>query len=237
MFKTEDIGSCDLANFSNVDPGRPPEPDQLALLSPNHPLLGIFQSSLKDHLLRTKHELENEISEIQYQEKFKVQRLDEEGLALYNMQQQIGLRKEQIREISVVIEKHLQNRQNEEVELNSLKRKYEERVILTKTKKNLYYERMVELKDTQSLSSNIKKWTYDVEDEIENAKRIVSRDALLQKQLSREKRKSDILFFRLDMEVKKRESELNSIYEEESTMKDIVNILNMTIFDANIDLE
>ncbi|KAH8240509.1 hypothetical protein KR032_004482 [Drosophila birchii] len=237
MSEPEDIGSCDFANLSEVDPGFTPEPDQLALLPPNHPLLRKFQSSLKDHLLRTKHELENEIAEIKYRVKLKEQRREEEGLALYDMQQKMGIQEEQIKEISVVIEKHLLNRQDEEFCVNSLKKEYEEKVKLTKTKKTLYREQMVELEDLQSLSSNIKKWAYDVEDEVKNAKRIVSRDAQLQKQLSREKRKSDILFYRLDMEVKKRETELNSIYEEETTMEDVVNILNMSISDANTDLE
>ncbi|KAH8245656.1 hypothetical protein KR038_010818 [Drosophila bunnanda] len=237
MSEAEDIGSCDYANFSEVDPGFAPEPDQLALLPPNHPLLGKFQSSLKDLLLRTKRELEYEIAEIKYQVKLKEQRREEEGLALYDMQQQMGIQEEQIKEISVIIEKHLQYRHGEEFCVNSLKEEYEKRLKLTKTKKSLYHEQMVELEDLQSLSSNIKKWAYDVEDEIKNAKRIVSRDAQLQKQLSREKRKSDILFYRLDMEVKKRETELNSINEEETTMKDVVNILNMSISDANIDLE
>ncbi|XP_020808051.1 coiled-coil domain-containing protein 40-like [Drosophila serrata] len=114
MSEAEDIGSCDFANFSEVDPGFAPEPDQLALLSPNHPLLDKFQNSLRDLLLRTKDELEYEIAEIKYQVKLKEQRREEEGLALYDMQQQMGIQEEQIREISVVIEKHLQNRQGEE---------------------------------------------------------------------------------------------------------------------------
>ncbi|XP_070140331.1 coiled-coil domain-containing protein 40 [Drosophila kikkawai] len=237
MTENEDIGSCDFANVLEVDTEFAPEPDQLALLPPNHPLLHKFQISLKDHLLRTKHELENEIAEIKYQEKLKQQRREEEGLALYDMQQKMSIQEEQIREISVIIEKHLLNRQDEEFCVNSLKREYEEKVKLTKIKKTLYHDQMVKLEDLQSLSSNIKKWACDVEDEVKNAKRIVSRDAQLQKQLSREKRKSDILFYRLDMEVKKTEAELSSIYEEEINMKDVVNILNMSISDANTDLE
>ncbi|KAH8283718.1 hypothetical protein KR054_011540 [Drosophila jambulina] len=237
MSKPEDIGSCDFANLWKVDPGLAPEPGQLALLSPNHPLLHKFKRSLKDHLLRTKQELENEIADIKYQVKLKEQRREEEGLALYDMQHKMGIQEEQIREISMVIERHLQNRQNEEFCVNSLKMDYDEKVKLTKTKKTLYHEQMLELEDLQSLSINIKKWAYDVEDEVKNAKRIVSRDSQLQKQLCREKRKSDILYYRLDMEVKRRETELNSIFEEETTMKDVVYILNMSISDANTDLE
>ncbi|KAI8036006.1 hypothetical protein M5D96_011222 [Drosophila gunungcola] len=135
------------------------------------------------------------------------------------------------------MEKHFKNRQVEEIKGNALKNEFAEKMKLTKSQKTLYHARMAELEDIQSLGSNIKKWAYEVEDEVKNAKRIVSRDAQLQDQLSQEKRKSDILFYRLDMEVKKREAELLSICQEEAAMSEVVNILNMSIANANTDLE
>ncbi|XP_050745866.1 coiled-coil domain-containing protein 40 isoform X2 [Drosophila biarmipes] len=96
---------------------------------------------------------------------------------------------------------------------------------------------MAELEDLQSLGSNIKKWTHNIEDEVKNAMRIVSRDAQLQNQVTQQKLKSDILFYRLDMEVKKREKELDLICKEGAAMKEVVNILNMSIANANTDLE
>ncbi|KAH8272184.1 hypothetical protein KR018_008781 [Drosophila ironensis] len=237
MTDTEDMDSCDFANISGIDLASTPEPEQLSLLPPNHPLLRKFQQSLKEHLLRTKYELENDVAEIKYQVKLKEQRREEQGLALYDMQQKMGFQEEQIKEISSVIDKHLQDRKIEECVVNTLKNQYDEKIKLTKCRKIAYHERMTELEDLQSLNSNIKNWAYDVEDEVKNAKRIVSRDSQLQKQLSQEKRKSDILFYRLDMEVKKRDAELQSILKEEDEMKEVVNILNMSIADANTDLE
>ncbi|XP_034669435.1 coiled-coil domain-containing protein 40 [Drosophila subobscura] len=237
MSDTEDLDSCDFANISDLDPHGAPEPEQLAILPPNHPLLSKFQRSLKDHLLRTKQKLENEIAEIRYQVKAKEQRREDHGVTLYDIQQKMGFQEEQIKEISAEIDVHVQSRQVEELAVNSVKQNYEEKEELTRSQKALYQERMVELEDLQSLGSNIKKWAFDVEDEVKNAKRIVSRDAQLQRQLSQEKRKSDILFYRLDMEVKKRENELQSICDEEKAMKDVVSILNMSIADANTDLE
>ncbi|XP_041451942.1 coiled-coil domain-containing protein 40 isoform X1 [Drosophila obscura] len=237
MSDTDDLDSCDFANVSELATHLAPEPEQLAILSPNHPLLYKFQRSLKDHLLRTKQKLENEIAEIKYQVKAKEQRREEQGLTLYDMQHKMGFQEEQIKEISLEIDMHVQSRQVEEFGVNTIKKKYEEKEKLTRSQKALYHERMVELEDLQCLGSNIKQWAFDVEDEVKNAKRIVSRDAQLQRQLSQEKRKSDILFYRLEMEVKKRESELQSICEEETAIKDIVSILNMSIADANTDLE
>ncbi|XP_017115504.1 coiled-coil domain-containing protein 186-like [Drosophila elegans] len=237
MSDIKDIDSCDFANISDLDPGSALEPEQLALLTPNHHLLRKFQKSLKEHLLRSKRDIENEIAEVKYQVKLKEQRREEQGLALYEMQQKMEFQEEQIQDLSKVMEKHFKNRQVEEINGNALKNEFAEKIKLTKSQKTLYHARMAELEDIQSLGSNIKKWAYEVEDEVKNAKRVVSRDAQLQNQLSQEKRKSDILFYRLDMEVKKREAELLSICQEEAAMSEVVNILNMSIANANTDLE
>jgi len=45
-----------------------------------------FQDSLEGHLLRTKNDIKNEIAEMKYQVKLKEQRRQEQGLALYDMQ-------------------------------------------------------------------------------------------------------------------------------------------------------
>ncbi|XP_030384301.1 coiled-coil domain-containing protein 40 [Scaptodrosophila lebanonensis] len=214
-----------------------PEPGNLAVLPPNHPLLQKFQESLKEHLLRTKRKLDNEIADLKYEVKAKEQRREEQGLSLYEMQQKLAFQEEQIKEISTQIDEYIEKRQSEEATVATLKKEYEENVILTKSQKESYHKQMVELEDLQGLNSNIKKWTYEVEDEVKNAKRIVSRDGQLQKQLSEEKRKSDILFYRLDMEVKKREVELQNIIDEEAEMREVVNISYMSIADANTDLE
>ncbi|XP_026838609.1 coiled-coil domain-containing protein 40-like [Drosophila erecta] len=236
MSDTEDI-DCDfpIVFEPNIEPS--PEPEEMALLPPNHPLLSKFQDCLRGHLIRTKHDIENEIAEIKHHVKLREQRREEQGLTLYDMQQKMRFQEKQIKELSAVIEKHLKNRQDEEFNTKTLRADNEEKIKLTKSQKSLYHERMAELEDMQSLGSNIKKWAFTVEDEVKNAKRIVSRDAQLQDQLSQEKRKSDILFYRLDIEIKKRENELLSICEEESTMKEVINILNMSIANANTDLE
>ncbi|XP_017857433.1 PREDICTED: coiled-coil domain-containing protein 40 [Drosophila arizonae] len=229
--------SCEFAN--TTEHGQQPvlEPEEMGILPPNHPLLRRFQLSLKEHLLRTKNKLENEITDIKYHVKTKEERREEQGLALYDMQNKITYQEQQIKEISAQIDEHIEKRQLEEAAVEILRKEYDEKIKLTRTQKSLYHNRMMELEDLQSLGSNIKNWAYEVEDEVKNAKRIVSRDAQLQKQLSEEKRKSDILFYRLDMEVKKKEAELQSISEDEVAIKEVVNVLNMSIADANTDLE
>ncbi|ALC39178.1 l-2-41Ab [Drosophila busckii] len=237
MDDSEDFESCDFANISEQAPEPALEPELMGILPPDHPLLRKFQQSLKEHLLRTKNKLQNEITDIKYQVKVKEELREEQGLALYDMQNKISFQEQQIKEISTQIDEHIDKRQKEETVVAQLKKEYDEKIKFTRTQKTLYHNRMMELEDLQSLRSNIKKWAYDVEDEVKNAKRIVSRDAQLQKQLSEEKRKSDIMYYRLDMEVKKKEAELQSICDDEISIKDVVNVLNMSIADANTDLE
>ncbi|XP_068149439.1 LOW QUALITY PROTEIN: coiled-coil domain-containing protein 40 [Drosophila tropicalis] len=237
MHAAEDFALCNFANNLDEQENPVPEPEQLAILSANHPLLLKFQNSLKKHLLRTKEKLENEISELKYQVKAKEYRREAQGLALYDMQQKMSFQDDQIREIYAEMEQHICKRQSEEIKVEEIKKECEEKIKLTKLQKASYQKGMFQLEDLQSLGSNIKKWAYDVEDDVKNAKRIVSRDAQLQKKLSESKRKSDLLFYRLDMEVKKRDDELQSIGEEEISMKEILNVLNMSIVDANTDLE
>lgn len=237
MSENEDFESCGFANITEQVQQPVLEPEEMGILPPNHPLLRRFQLSLREHLLRTKNKLENEITDIKYHVKAKEERREEQGLALYDMQNKIAYQEQQIKEISAQIDEHIEKRQQEEAAVEILKKEYDEKIKLTRTQKSLYHTRMMELEDLQSLGSNIKNWAYEVEDEVKNAKRIVSRDAQLQKQLSEEKRKSDILFYRLDMEVKKKEAELQSISEDEVAIKEVVNVLNMSIADANTDLE
>ncbi|KRF81690.1 coiled-coil domain-containing protein 40 [Drosophila virilis] len=237
MSENEDSESCDFANITEKVQQPVLEPEEMGILPPNHPLLRKFQQSLKEHLMRTKNKLENEIVDIKYEVKAKEDRREEQGLALYDMQNKITFQEQQIKEISAQIDEHIEKRQQEEAAVEIIKKEYEEKIKLTRAQKSLYHNRMMELEDLQSLGSNIRKWAYEVEDEVKNAKRIVSRDAQLQKQLSEEKRKSDILFYRLDMEVKKKEAELQSITEDETAIQEVVNVLNMSIADANTDLE
>lgn len=237
MVDIEDLESCNFANIADPVSELELEPELMAILPPDHPLLRRFQLSLREHLLRTRAKLENEITEIKYRVKEKEDRREQQGLALYDMQTKIKYQESQIKDISAKIDEHIEKRQQEESVVEVLKKEFDEKEKLTRIQKALYNTRMMELEDLQTLRSSIQQWAYEVEDEVKNAKRIVSRDAQLQKQLSEEKRKSDILFYKLEMEVKKKEGELENIAEDEKQITEVVNVLNMSIADANTDLE
>ncbi|XP_054742885.1 coiled-coil domain-containing protein 40 isoform X2 [Anastrepha obliqua] len=228
---------CDFARIPEA-PGTPEsEPIRLALLPPDHPLLAKFQSNLKEYLLRTKEQLKNEIAEIKYQLKLKEATREEQGAKLYDLQQGINRQNEQLEDYGQEIQTNMQKRMEMEGAVAQLKEEYEQRLQLKKEQKQNYNKRMVELESMNTLEGHIRNWADEVEDEVKNAKRIVSRDTQLQKQLSEEKKKSDMLFYHLDMEVKKQEYQVEIMRNEVQEMRGVTDTLKMSISDASTDLE
>ncbi|KAM7352104.1 lethal (2) 41Ab [Cochliomyia hominivorax] len=233
------IEECNYENNADDSIAKEHEDDNipLSLLPPDHPLLAKFQQSLKEFLMRTRDQLINEIEEIKYSVKQKEQQREEQGAKLYDRQQEIQRQNEQLEEYAQQIQDNLQQRHQEEENVRCLKAEYEEKSQLTKEHKTLYNKRVAELEHMQELEINIRKWADDIEDEVKNAKRVVSRDAQLQQQLSEEKKKSDLLFYHLDVEVKKSEKELEMVQNEIKDMEDVLEVLNMSVSNANADLE
>lgn len=228
---------CDFAKMEEPEIQAEPEKIKLAFLPPDHPLLQKFQETLRGYLLRSKEQLSTEIAELKYNIKLKEQQREEHGAKLYEMQQEIRHQNEQLEDYAIEIQGNLKRRHDEDEEVNKLKAIHEEKLALSKEYKFNYNKRMVELDNLQTLQNNLRKWTDEVEDEVKNAKRVVSRDSQLQKQLSEEKKKSDMLFYHLDVEVKKREKELVDVSEELASQREVIGVLNQSISYANADLE
>uniref|UniRef100_A0A1A9V2A3 Coiled-coil domain-containing protein 40 n=1 Tax=Glossina austeni TaxID=7395 RepID=A0A1A9V2A3_GLOAU len=229
--------ACDLGDTSKE--AKPSELDEsmLALLPPDHPLLARFQKALKEYLMRTREQLLTEIADINQRTKEKEQKHEEQGVTLYDLQQEIQRQNEQLEEFALQIDEHVTERHKEEEAVAKLKAEYEEKAELTKAQKTLYNRRMVELEHIQELEINVRKWVDDVEDEVKNAKAVVSRDAQLQKQLSEEKRRSDLLFYHLNVEVKRSERELEMVQGDVKDMEEANNVLKQSVSAANADLE
>ncbi|XP_004521612.1 coiled-coil domain-containing protein 40 [Ceratitis capitata] len=229
--------ACEFARLPEAPPPPEPEPIRLALLPPDHPLLQKFQANLRDYLLRTKEQLRNEIAEIKYQLKQKVAAREEQGAKLYDLQQGINRQNEQLEDYVQEIEVNMQKRVEMEADVAQLKEEYDKRLQVKKEQKQNYNQRMIELENMNTLEGHIRNWADEVEDEVKNAKRIVNRDTQLQKQLSEDKKKADMLFYHLDMEVKRKEHEVEIVRSEVQDMRDITDVLKMSINDANTDLE
>ncbi|XP_036342663.1 coiled-coil domain-containing protein 40-like [Rhagoletis pomonella] len=231
------LSECEFAAMTEAPAPPEPKPIRLALLPPDHPLLAKFQANLKEYLLRTKEQLKSEIAEIKYQLKLKEATREEQGAKLYDLQQGIKRQNEQLDEYGQEIQTNMEKRVEMEGVVAKLKEEFEERFQVNKNQKQKYNKRMVELENLNTLEGHIRNWADEVEDEVKNAKRIVDRDTQLQKQLSEDKKKSDMLFYHLDMEVKKKEHQIEIMRSEVQDMREITDALKMSINDANTDLE
>lgn len=69
------------------------------------------------------------------------------------------------------------------------------------------------------------------------AKRITSKDSKDQRLISEEKKKMDLILYKLDSEVRKNERELANIEDQIHEHNNSVASLNKSLADANIDLE
>jgi coiled-coil domain-containing protein 40 len=76
-----------------------------------------------------------------------------------------------------------------------------------------------------------------IQNEIALAKRITTKDAKDQRAISEEKKKMDLMLFKLDSEVRKNEFELANIEDQIKEHTDAVSSLNQNLADANVDLE
>ncbi|XP_055839091.1 coiled-coil domain-containing protein 40 [Episyrphus balteatus] len=216
---------------------KPSDLEMQNLLPPDHPLLKRFQQSLKEHLLRIKSQLTDEIDEIKHKIQLKEQEREEFGAKLYDKQHEIERQNDILEEYSKNIHETVSKRIEEERLRESLQKEYDEKFALTKERKFQYNQRLVELGHLQNLENNIRKWTNEFETELTSSKRVVSKDGQLQKAIAEEKQKSDLMFFNLQVEVKKREEELQGLSQQISDQTMLNNVLQTSLSDANADLE
>lgn len=217
---------------------RPPEDENAApsVLPADHPLLEKFQAALKTHLLKVNAELTGEISALD----FNINRLnkEQEELAsnLYDYQEEIERQRDtldeynnQLKDVSEKRIKHEQNMAQQKKEHNGLNGLFRE-------VQRMHKDRLMELSHVQILENNISKWTQEIEDEVENAKRIVSKDSKDQLTVSQAKKQMDLILFNLDAEVRRGDQQLTDINEQIIEQNKILDILNSSISDANADL-
>lgn len=233
----EALNKCKWTKLSANNDTANDKESSLELLPPDHPLLRKFQQSLKEYLIRSKEQLISEIDELKYNMKLKEMERENCGATLYDMQNEIDRQNEQLEDYTVQIEENVEKRRQEEEMVQSLKMESDQQMQLLKQQKNFYNQRMVELERMQVLELNIRKWAEEVEEEVKSAQRVVSRDDQLQRQLSEDKKKSDLLLFHLDSEIKKSQKELQLLQNESEDMESVLNSLRMSTAAANADLE
>lgn len=207
-----------------------------AVLSPDHPLLEKFQQALKAHLLKVNNELAEEIADLD----FTISKLNRDrenfGSDLYDYQAEIERQKDAIDTCNNQLKDVSDRRIQHEMNAANLKKEYDSINYNYKESKRIHNERLMELSHVQILENKISKWSKEIEDEVETAKRMVSKDGQNQLAISQQKKQMDLILFNLDEEVRRRERELVNINEQLAEQSGFVEILNRSISDANADL-
>ena len=101
----------------------------------------------------------------------------------------------------------------------------------------VHNETLHEIDDLHILENEISKWNEEIQSEVALAKRVTNKDAKDQRLISEEKKKLDLILFKLDEEVRKRERELDNINDQIKEHQDAVDGLNKSLCEANTDLE
>jgi coiled-coil domain-containing protein 40 len=207
------------------------------LLPADHPLLERFQRALREHLLKVKNQLENEIVDLDHSIKGKDEEIADIGSKLFDLQNEIEVQRDQLDRYNKQILDMSDKRKSHEENAARLKAEFNKRDASCKDLKRINNEVSQEIASMKVLESEISRWNEEIQNEIALAKRVNSKDIKDQKLVSEEKRKMDLILFKLDSEVRKHERELSNIEDQIREHTDSVNTLNKNLADANVDLE
>ncbi|XP_055542251.1 coiled-coil domain-containing protein 40 [Wyeomyia smithii] len=211
--------------------------DQSGVLEKDHPLLERFQQALKAHLLRVKNQLEGEIADLDHHLQQNEKESEEVGARLYDLQEEIDSQKELLVIYGKEIVEVSTRRLAEEQKVAGYKKEYDEQSHKLKEFKKTYNEHLQELDNLAVLENEFSKWDKEIKEEIAVAKRVASKDAKDKLVAAEEKRKMDLLVFNLDLEVRKKERELQGIEDQMKEQESATEMINRSLADANSDLE
>lgn len=207
------------------------------LLPADHPLLERFQRALREHLMKVKNQLENEIVDLDHSIKVKDDEIAEVGSKLFDLQSEIEVQHDQLDRYNKQILDMSDKRKVHEENAARLKSEHNIRDASCKDLKRINNEVSQEITSMRVLESEISKWNEEIQNEIALAKRVSSKDTKDQRAVSEEKKKMDLILFKLDSEVRKNERELSNIEDQIREHTDSVSSLNESLADANVDLE
>lgn len=207
------------------------------LLPADHPLMIRFQQALKEHLLKVKGQLENEIIDLDEKIKSKDDEIAEVGAKLFDRQSQVEIQREQLDKYNKQILDISAKRKIHEDNAARLKAEFSSKENSSKDLKRIINEVSQEITTMRVLESEIARWNAEIQNEIALAKRIASKDSKDQREVSEEKKMMDLILFKLDSEVRKNERLFSNIEDQIREHSDSVASLNKNLSDANVDLE
>lgn len=207
------------------------------VLPADHPLMQRFQEALRAHLLKVTSQLESEITDLDESIKKKDDEIAEVGSKLFDLTSQIEIQRDQLDKYSKNILDISEKRKSHEENVARLKAAFNKKESSRKELKRINNEISQEITSMRVLESEIARWNHEIQEEITLAKRVSTKDVKDQRLASEEKKKMDLILFKLDSEVRKNERELSNIEDQIREHSDSVASLNKNLADANVDLE
>lgn len=207
------------------------------VLPPDHPLMQRFQNALQEHLLKVKSQLDEEIANLDHSIAEKDLQIAEVGSKLFDLQNETEKQRQQLDKYSLKISEMAEKRKVSEEIAAKLRKEFDAKEIFFKDAKHIHNETLHEIDSLHILENEISKWNEEIQSEVALAKRVTSKDSKDQRSISEEKKKLDLILFKLDEEVRKRERELENIDDQIKEHEVAVDGLNKSLCEANIDLE
>ncbi|XP_058799375.1 coiled-coil domain-containing protein 40 [Phymastichus coffea] len=216
--------------ISNVD-------ENLKILDPDDPLMKRFQDALKSHLLRIDNKLSEEIRELEIAIKDANKTREDEGVALYDVQQEAARQEAAIENYKDMLAEVINLRSDTEERLKIIKETHKKINDEFQGKKSKASKLLQSIESLDMLQRQFSKWQDELSGNVTISQRISEKDAAVQRELLFQKQQKDYILYKLEDEVWRLQSEIRDI-DEQLQIKDQEKIaLSQTIADANADLE
>ncbi|KAL3274206.1 hypothetical protein HHI36_015620 [Cryptolaemus montrouzieri] len=187
------------------------EKDLNEVLAPEHPALERFQNALKDHLLRQIEHLKEETFVYETNTKKKLAEKEQMGVEAYELQQVVCKQQKILEEYIENVKNASAAREELEFELKEYKANHKsETDNLLKMEKE-EKELRNEVESINLLLQQTAIWERDVESDITISKRMTEKTRKDQIKLMKDKRKQDVVLYRLQTEVWRLETELEVV--------------------------
>lgn len=209
---------------------------QPAMLPADHPLLAKFQRALRDHLLKVNAALQTDIDGLDAGIAEMQREQEEVGAQLYDDQAEIERQRDaldeynrQRHELSAKRLQHEASAARTQLLVVDQQRTFEEL-------QRVHADHQMELQHLQALESNIGKWQQEIDDQVQLARRVVSKDGRDQVLAVQQKCQMDMMLCNLEGQVKRNERQLAVLQDQLDGQQRVVEVLNQSITDADADV-
>ncbi|CAB0035150.1 unnamed protein product [Trichogramma brassicae] len=211
--------------------------DTFKILDPDDPLMKRFQDALKSHLQRIDGKLDEEIRELEAALKDANKTREDEGLALYEVQQEAARQEQAIDQYKDMLAEvvNLRGDISERLEkIKSAHKRLQDELQAKKSKEKLLQQSVESL---DALQRQFAKWEQDLAANLSISQRISEKDAATERELIYQKQQKDFVLLKLEDEVWKLQSEIKDLDEQLQIKDEEKMALGQTLADAAADLE